>query len=80
MRPIQSLYFDHGRIFCPTHGNKYIQFMTDDGAVRKLYWHCAAVLPDGTSCVHSAAWDSLADINDAELEALALDCLNRQLH
>ena len=72
MRPLQTLYYDQGRIYCPVHGNKYIKFMTCDRAEPRLYWCCAAILPDGTHCMHSAEWQSISDIHDPEIEALAI--------
>ena len=73
MRPVQTLYYDHGEIYCPAHGKNYVRFMTDDGAEPKLYWCCAAILPDGTHCMHSAEWKTVAEIHDPEVEALAME-------
>ena len=79
MRPVQTLYYDHGQIHCPVHGKRFIKFMTNDGADRKLYWYCAAMLPDGNRCIHSAEWNSVAEIHDVELEALAIEYLQGPL-
>lgn len=72
MRPVQTLYYDHGQMYCPNHGNKFIRFMSDDGAQPKLYWCCAAMLPDGAHCMHSAEWSSISDILDPDVEVLAI--------
>ena len=72
MRPVQTLYYDQGQMHCPAHGKKYIKFMTDDGSCPRLHWCCAAILPDGTHCVHSAEWKGMEEIHDTELEALAI--------
>lgn len=73
MRPVQSLYYDHGQMYCPVHGRNYIRLTTDDTEHSKFCWCCSAILPDGTRCVHLAAWNSIADIHDTELESLAVE-------
>ena len=75
MRPVQTLYYDQGEMYCPVHGKKFIKFMSDDGAQPKLYWCCAAVLPDGSCCMHSAEWNTIAEIEDSKVQALAIEHL-----
>ena len=58
---------------------KYIKFMTGDAAERKLYWYCDAIIPDGTHCLHSAEWNDIDEIQDAEVEALAI-ALMQDIH
>jgi hypothetical protein len=70
MRPIQQLYYDHGHLFCPVHGRSFIRFMAGDGSGRGFHWCCAALLPDGSHCVHSAAWASIDAIEDEDVRQL----------
>jgi hypothetical protein len=80
LRPIQKLYYDHGQLHCPVHGGKYVRFLTDDSNEQSLHWCCTALLPDGSHCLHSAAWRSLADIQDSDLEILTVAHLHGQFN
>jgi hypothetical protein len=70
MRPVQTLYYEHGSLHCPIHGNKYIQLLLNDAPDRKLYWCCAAMMENGMHCTHSAKWNSLSEVTDAEVGQL----------
>jgi hypothetical protein len=74
MRPVQQLYYANGQLHCPIHGNKYIRLMSSDAAsprsMSRIDWCCTAILPDGSHCLHSATWESIADIQDPDVEQL----------
>ncbi len=84
MRPVQQLYYANGQLHCPIHGNRYIRFMSSDAAfpalMQRVNWCCTAMLPDGSHCMHSAAWDCIADIGDPDVEQLAIAHRRHNFH
>ena len=72
MRPVQTLYYANGQMYCPVHGKSYIKFTADNETTSQVSWLCGAMLPDASHCMHVARWSSTADIADADLRALAV--------
>ena len=72
MRPVQTLYYEEGQLYCPVHGKNYIKSNADNGTTTEVSWFCGAMLPNASHCMHVAKWDSTAEIADAYLRALAV--------